>query len=87
MTNIELKEIRKELKFSMQDMADSLNKIPKATYQSYEEGRCKIPGDIADEVQAILTRNRHLDDTRIQRVDDWIQQQFPNGIMSEVACG
>jgi len=57
MTHQELKTLRKNVKFSMDDMALCIG-VPKSTYQRYEDGTAAIPARIeraALEIQNINT--------------------------------
>lgn len=78
-----LKAIREEIGLSMRDFADILQ-ISKPAYQGYESGRRSIPPGIMDKAKAQLQRTRAYWRTLPNRVEGRIDQEFPNGIMSEV---
>ncbi len=69
MTKKELRIIRKELKYAMQDMADELQ-IAKSTYARYEDGTAAVPEDVAGKVRAVRDRNKAFFHGMTQRIID-----------------
>ena len=55
-----LKEIREQLRYSMQDMADELQ-ISKSVYQGYETGRRKTPPQTLESAHTALARVKEFD--------------------------
>lgn len=65
----ELRSIRTEMKYAMQDMADELQ-IAKSTYARYEDGSAAITEEIATKVIAARDRNKAFSDGMTQRIID-----------------
>lgn len=85
MTNTELLDIRKRIKFDMSSMSVCLG-IPKSTYQRYENGSAKVPDNIARAAKELEQINVTFMADLPARVDERVRREFPHGIMSEVAA-
>lgn len=83
MENHQLKKIRRDIGFSMADIALCLG-IPKSTYQRYEDGTSSIPSVVARGALELLQINKTFMAEAPARIDARIKAEYPDGIMSEV---
>ena len=86
MDNKKLKQLRKEMKCSMAELAEVLG-IPKSTFQRYEDGSAKIPVVLQENIIHIHKKDREFMRTLPRRLEADLKRKFPHGIISAVCNG
>ena len=78
-----LKQIREELKYSLEDMAQIIG-TKKGTYQGYEIGRRTTPPHILQAAELVLQRDREFMQRYVPggAFDQIIMEEYPLGIVS-----
>lgn len=84
MTDEDLREIQRKIKFNAPSMALCLG-IKYRTYRNYYYGMNRIPEHIAVKVLDLEQKNNEFIAGIPARVDYHVNKQFPNGLMSEVS--
>lgn len=79
----ELKQIRYMMKFDPRDMCATLG-LKRRTYQDYDAGKRKIPQDVAARIRETYRRDCELMNGIPARVDAALDNEFPDGMLSEV---
>lgn len=74
-----MKAIRKDMGFSLRDLAAVLH-IPYRTLQNYEGGQRAIPQDVADLLRAEQIKQRQIRAEVYAGIEADIARSYPNGI-------
>jgi len=82
MTKEELRALRQEIKFDMRSFATCLG-IPTSTLQRYEDGSATVPERIVRAAHELRQINVTFMQGLPDRIDAKVDEEFPNGIMSE----
>ena len=68
MTNLELKALRRRIKFDMRSLASCLE-LPLSTYQRYEDGSAKVPAAVVRAATELERRDQEFMAGLADRVD------------------
>jgi transcriptional regulator with XRE-family HTH domain len=90
-SNLTMKQIREQLKWSFAEMADALN-LSRSTYQSYDEERRATPPEVLKLAQETLERSLSHSIALKERympggeVDQELAKKYPYGIISGIGA-
>lgn len=83
MLGAELRKIRETIGFDIPSMIVSLGGMGYRTYQGYERDERSIPPEVATTAREVLRKDRETMERAMRAVNERLDRDYPNGIMSD----